>query len=70
MDYKHLTEEERHQIDDLKREGFNQKQIAKKIGRSPSTLSRELRHNKGERGWRPRQAQHKAVMKAEIFSAR
>lgn len=61
MDYKHLTEEERYQIDDLKREGFNQKQIAKKIGRSPSTLSRELRRNKGERGWRPRQAQHKAV---------
>lgn len=61
MDYKHLTEEERYQIDDLRREGFNQEEIAKKIGRSPSTLSRELRRNKGERGWRPRQAQIKAV---------
>jgi IS30 family transposase len=61
MDYKHLTEEERYQIDDLRREGFNQKQIAKKIGRSPSTLSRELRRNEGERGWRPRQAQIKSV---------
>lgn len=61
MDYKHLTEEERYQIDDLRREGFNQKQIAKKIKRSPSTLSRELRRNEGERGWRPRQAQLKSV---------
>ena len=61
MSYKHLTEEERYQIDDLRREGFNQEEIAKKIGRSPSTLSRELRRNKGEKGWRPRQAQQKAV---------
>lgn len=61
MDYTHLTEEERYQIDDLRREGFNQEEIAKKIGRSPSTLSRELRRNKGEKGWRPRQAQLKAV---------
>jgi transposase, IS30 family len=57
MDYKHLTEEERYQIDDLRREGFNQEEIANKIGRSPSRLSRELRRNHGERGWRPRQAQ-------------
>jgi transposase, IS30 family len=61
MSYKHLTEEERYQIDDLKREGFNQAEIAKKLGRSPSTLSRELRRNLGERGWRPRQAQLKAT---------
>jgi IS30 family transposase len=60
MEYNHLTEEERYQIDDLRREGFNQKQIAKKIRRSSSTLSRELHRNEGERGWRPRQAQLKA----------
>jgi transposase, IS30 family len=61
MEYKHLTEEEIYQIDDLQREGFNQAKIAIKIGRSPSTLSRELRRNHGERGWRPRQAQLKAA---------
>ena len=61
MGYKHLTEEERYQIDDLKREGFNQSEIAKKIKRSPSTLSRELHRNLGDRGWKPRQAQLKAV---------
>lgn len=61
MSYNHLTEEERYQIDDLKREGFSQKEIAKKLGRSPSTLSRELSRNRGERGWRPRQAQLSAI---------
>jgi transposase, IS30 family len=61
MDYMHLTEEERYQIDDLKREGFTQTAIAKKLGRSRSTLSRELRRNEGDRGWRPRQAQLKAI---------
>ena len=61
MDYKHLTEKKRYQIDDLRREGFKQNQIAKKLGRSSSILSRELRHNHGDRGWRPRQAQLQAV---------
>lgn len=60
MDYTHLTAEERYQIDDLRREGYSQKDIAAAIGRSESTLSRELRRNKGDRGWRPRQAQQKA----------
>jgi IS30 family transposase len=60
MAYIHLTEEERYHIDDLKREGFSQTKIAKELGRSCSTLSRELRRNQGDRGWRPRQAQLKA----------
>lgn len=60
MDYIHLTEDERYQIDDLQREGFSQAAIARELGRSPSTLSRELSRNKGERGYRPRQAQQKA----------
>ena len=61
MGYKHLTEEERYHIDDLRREGFNQAKIALQLGRSPSTLSRELRRNHGKHRWRPRQAQLKAV---------
>ncbi len=61
MDYKHLTEDERYQIDDLRREGFSQKNIALALGRSPATISRELGRNKGGRGWRPRQAQLMAV---------
>lgn len=66
MEYKHLTEEERYQIDDLKREGFNQAAIARRMGRSPSTLSRELRRNVGERGWRPKQADLKAVDRLSV----
>jgi transposase, IS30 family len=56
MKYTHLTELERYQIDELLREGFSQAAIAKVLNRSASTLSRELRRNKGGRGWRPRQA--------------
>lgn len=67
MEYTHLTADERYQIDDLLREGFSQSWIAKKIGRSGSTLSRELNRNKGARGWRPRQAENLA---AERLSAR
>jgi IS30 family transposase len=61
MGYKHLTENERYQIDDLRREGFTQKRIALELKRSSSTLSRELRRNQGERGWKPRQAQRIAI---------
>src|SRR5438034_1044714 len=60
MEYKHLTADERYQIDDLRREGYAQKRIAEVLGRSESTLSRELNRNKGDRGWRPRQAHQKA----------
>jgi IS30 family transposase len=56
MGYKHLTEEERYLMDDMRREGFNQGAIAITLHRSPSTLSRELRRNEGDRGWRPKQA--------------
>jgi IS30 family transposase len=66
MSYTHLTEDERYHIDDLKREGFSQIVIARQLGRSPSTLSRELSRNKGDRGWRPRQAQLKAAERLTI----
>lgn len=61
MSYTHLAEDERYHIDELLREGFSQAEIANEIGRSASTLSRELRRNKGGRGWRPSQAGLKAV---------
>jgi len=53
MTYQQLTDEERYQIEALNREGFTQKDIAKSIGRSPSTISRELRRNSGsKRGYK------------------
>lgn len=61
MDYTHLTEDERYHIDELLREEFSLTAIAEELGRAPSTISRELRRNKGERGWKPRQAGIKAT---------
>lgn len=55
--YKQLTSEQRYQISGLKKAGLNQSQIADEVGVCKSTISRELRRNKGQRGWRPRQAQ-------------
>jgi len=37
--------------------GLNQKQIAQELKRDPATISRELRRNRGQRGYRPAQAQ-------------
>lgn len=60
VSYTHLTEIERYQMYALRSEGFFQSEIAKELKRSPSTISREINRNKGERGWRPNQAQAKA----------
>jgi len=45
ISYKHLTIEERYQIQAYKEAGFLQKEIAKKINVSRATISRELRRN-------------------------
>jgi IS30 family transposase len=60
MSYTHLTIEERYQIDDLRGENFSQADIARKLCRSASCISREMRRNKGERVWRASQAHGKA----------
>jgi len=60
MSYTHLTEDERYHIDELLREGHSQEKIAEQVNRSKGTISRELRRNAGQRGWRPRQSQLKA----------
>lgn len=57
MNYTQLTDYERYQIYSLKKAGHNQKEIALLLGRSPSTISRELKRNTGLRGYRPAQAQ-------------
>lgn len=54
--YTHLTPEERYQIRALMKAGHSQVQIAAHLGRSPSTVSRELARNRGGRGYRPPQA--------------
>lgn len=63
MSYTHLTEDERYHIDELLRQDYTQAAIADELGRSASTISRELRRNRGKRGWRPRQACNKATLR-------
>lgn len=60
MSYTQLTESERYQIYRLKKMGFTQKIIAKELGRSPSTISREISRNTGKKNYRPKQAQQLA----------
>lgn len=57
MTYTQLTCEQRYQIKALLTMGHNQTQIAKAIGVDKSTISRELDRNRGQRGYRPKQAQ-------------
>jgi IS30 family transposase len=56
MSYQQLTLDLRYQIYAFKKAGFNLTVIAAEIGVSKSTISRELRRNRGGRGYRPKQA--------------
>ena len=56
MSHTQLTQEERYQIYAFKKAGHCQAEIARVIGRSPGTISRELRRNRGLKGYRPQQA--------------
>lgn len=60
MAYTHLTREERYQIYALKKAGHKLSEIADVLVRDRSTISRELARNRGQRGYRPKQAQRMA----------
>lgn len=55
-DYRQLTQEQRYGISTLMQTGHNQTKIAEVIGVHQSTISRELKRNKGLRGYRHKQA--------------
>ena len=55
--YTQLTEHQRYQIYALMKAGHDQTETATMIGVHKSTLSRELRRNRGLCGYRPKQAQ-------------
>lgn len=59
--YTHLTQEERYPIELLRKQKVSLSKIAHGMGRHKSTLSRELRRNQGQRGYRHQQAQRKAL---------
>ena len=54
--YTQLTREQRYQIYAFLKAGFSQSAIANEIGVHKSTISRELRRNRGKKGYRPKQA--------------
>ena len=58
--YAHLAQEERCHIELMHRKSVSIRRIAAGMGRSPSTVSRELRRNAGQRGYRHKQAERKA----------
>ena len=56
MSYTQLTREQRYQIYALMKAGHNQSRMAILVGCHKSTISRELRRNRGLKGYRPYQA--------------
>jgi IS30 family transposase len=56
MSYKQLAREQRYQINILRKAGHNQTSIAALLGCHKSTISRELRRNRGLKGYRHQQA--------------
>jgi transposase, IS30 family len=59
---RYLSQDERFEIADLHRTGMSIRRIARQIGRSPSTVSRELRRNgRADGGYRPFDAHRHAV---------
>lgn len=59
--YKQLTREQRYQIKALLETGQTPTVIASVIGVHRSTITRELKRNRGQRGYRPKQAHQKAL---------
>lgn len=57
--YVHLTAEERLQIYTWRREGLTQATMARRLQRSPATVSRELRRNTDAAGYQPHLAERR-----------
>ena len=61
--YTQLTQGQRCQLEVLLKAGHNQTMIANILAIHKSTVSRELRRNRGLRGYRPKQAHEKAMQR-------
>ena len=59
--YKRLVKEDRYQVYSFMKAGWKQSEIASELRVAQSTISREIRRNKGKRGYRPKQAHDKAT---------
>ena len=63
--YHRVTKEERRLIYFMRQEGDGIRMIARRLGRSASAVSRELRRNKGRKGYRYKQADARAQARAK-----
>jgi IS30 family transposase len=61
MSYTQLTREQRYQIKVLLDIGHSQSEVAQQLEVNKSTISREVRRNRGQRGYRPKQAHEMAL---------
>ena len=61
--YQHLSIKERESIWENRIRGKNIREIARELGRSPSTVSRELKRNQSRQGYRPSAAQEQYRMR-------
>ncbi len=61
--YSQLTQEQRYHIYGLQKARNSQTSIAELVGVHKSTISREVRRNRGDRGYRPQQAHQRALDK-------
>jgi IS30 family transposase len=67
---RYLSQDERIEIADLRHGGVSVRGIAERIGRSPSTISRELRRNgRKDGGYRPFDAHRRAVCRSPASPA-
>ncbi len=64
--YTQLTQEQRYQIHALMKAEHSQAEIAKIVGVDKSTISREVRRNRGLKGYRPQQAHRLALYRRQI----
>jgi len=60
MSYTQLTREQRYQIKALLDIGHSQTEVAQQLQVNKSTVSREVRRNRGQRGYRPKRAHEMA----------
>ncbi len=65
MTYRRVTVTERRLIRMWRQAGYGQREIARRLGRSPSTISREIARNTGGCGYQPDQAHRMAQERAK-----
>ena len=61
--YTHFTQETRYDIYEQLAKDLPIKEIALSVGKDASSIYREIKRNKGQRGYRPKQAEEKAALR-------